>query len=437
MIRPSLLLIELNEVNFDFVRRYVERGLLPAFSKLMHEHGVQETSSETEYEHLEPWIQWVTAHTGRTFAEHQVFRLGDIVNFDYPQIWEQLEAAGLSVGAISPMNAKHRLKRAAFFVPDPWTKTELTASPSLRRLYRAITQAVNDNASRRLTFDSFVGLLQGAAVYARFSNYSRYWRLVTGARGRPWRKAILLDLLLADVFHTEVRRKRPDFASLFVNAAAHIQHHYMFTAEAYSGPLSNPAWYVNPKEDPLLEVFSAYDDVLTDLLKAFPEARIMLATGLHQEPHEELTFYWRLRNHETFLKKIGARFSYVEPRMSRDFLIVCSGCEDASQTERKLNSARTSDGMKLFDVDNRGRDLFVVLSYSRDIPDGLDYVVEGTTFHNLKADVAFVAIKNGEHNGIGYFIDTGCSASQRRFSLAQLPERISAALLPAHSGAHV
>ena len=65
------------------------------------------------YEHLEPWIQWVTAHTGLDFAEHGVFRLGDIVARDLPQIWEQLEEKGLRVGAICPMNAKHRLKDAA------------------------------------------------------------------------------------------------------------------------------------------------------------------------------------------------------------------------------------------------------------------------------------------------------------------------------------
>ena len=34
-----------------------------------------------------------------------MFRLGDVVNTDIEQIWERLERRGLSVGAISPMNA--------------------------------------------------------------------------------------------------------------------------------------------------------------------------------------------------------------------------------------------------------------------------------------------------------------------------------------------
>src|SRR5688572_20763032 len=119
-MKKQLLFLELNEVNFDFVQKYVARGGLPNFARLIARHGVTLTSSEQRYEQLEPWIQWVTAHTGRTFAEHGVFRLGDIVNRDIPQIWELLEERGFSVGAISPMNAKHRLRNPAFFVPDPW-----------------------------------------------------------------------------------------------------------------------------------------------------------------------------------------------------------------------------------------------------------------------------------------------------------------------------
>lgn len=63
---------------------------------------------------LEPWIQWVTAHTGLTFEQHNVFRLGDIADKDIPQIWEYLETNGISVGAVSPMNANNRVSKAVF-----------------------------------------------------------------------------------------------------------------------------------------------------------------------------------------------------------------------------------------------------------------------------------------------------------------------------------
>ena len=86
-----LLFLEFNEISFENVAYYCSRGQLPHFRELIEERGWSTTRSEQEYEHLEPWIQWVTAHTGLSYAEHGVFRLGDIVNRDVPQIWEQLE----------------------------------------------------------------------------------------------------------------------------------------------------------------------------------------------------------------------------------------------------------------------------------------------------------------------------------------------------------
>src|SRR5688572_18446027 len=104
MTQP-LYLIELNEISFDFVNHYSKAGHLPHLSKLIQQHGVSTTVSESVYEHIEPWIQWVSAHTGKRFDEHRVFRLGDIIHSDVQQIWEILERKGITVGAVSPMNA--------------------------------------------------------------------------------------------------------------------------------------------------------------------------------------------------------------------------------------------------------------------------------------------------------------------------------------------
>ena len=56
-----------------------------------------------------------------------------------PQIWETLEGKGLRVGAFSPMNAGNATKHAAFFVPDPWTQTAVSA-PALMRADRKSTR---------------------------------------------------------------------------------------------------------------------------------------------------------------------------------------------------------------------------------------------------------------------------------------------------------
>jgi hypothetical protein len=425
-----LLLIEFNEVNFDFVRRYIARGELPTLSRLISEHGLSETASESEYEHLEPWIQWVTAHTGKTFAEHGVFRLGDIVDHDFDQIWERLERAGLSVGAISPMNAKNRTRAAAFFVPDPWTRTSVTGDRSLHLLSHALAQAVSENASSRIEAGSYLKLLRGLAAHFRVSTFGELARLAIGKRWSPWNGAMFLDRMLADVFVRQWRRHRPDFASLFLNAAAHIQHHYMFSSGVYDGPNKNPDWYLAKGKDPLLDIYRVYDDIVKDMLALPGAPRVMVATGLHQDPYPTELYYYRLTDHAAFLARLGIGFETVVPLMSRDFTVTFATEDACARAGDSLSAVRAADGTALFAVDNRGKTLFVMLTYPKEIRPGFVPTLAGRDLWDLSDDVAFVALKNGEHNGTGYFIDTGekNGSSTPRFPLAELPERISTAL---------
>lgn len=427
MSRRPLFLIELNEVSFDLVERYVAEGRLPTFARLIERHGLARTTSESRYEELEPWIQWVTAHTGKTLAEHGVFRLGDSVHSDLAQIWERLEARGLKVGALSPMNATNRARAPAFFLPDPWTPTEVTATPLVRRLHGAVCQAVNDNAEARLTPGSAVWLTLGLLRYASPRNWGRYLALAVRAfRGRPWSKAVFLDLLFSDLFCALCRRERVDFASLFLNSAAHIQHHYLHSSAVADGRAENPDWYCAAGVDPVLEAYEAYDRILAQIQARFPGHRLMIATGLHQEAHEAPVFYWRLKNHAAFLERLGVEAASVSPRMSRDFVAEFETEEAAERAAAILEGVRAHDGRRLFEVDNRGRSLFVTLGYPNDIPAGAAYLVGNRQFENLRDDVAFVAIKNGEHDGTGYFLDTALSKEEapREFPLTGLPERI-------------
>ena len=74
-----MILLALNELNLDYIKGYVKQGNLENFNRLL-QHGVVNTESEAEYKLLEPWIQWTTVQTGKSYEEHKVLRLGDIVD---------------------------------------------------------------------------------------------------------------------------------------------------------------------------------------------------------------------------------------------------------------------------------------------------------------------------------------------------------------------
>ena len=83
--------IEWNEVNSDIVNKYLSRNRFDYLAKLFNFTTVK-THSEDQYEKLEPWIQWVSVHTGETADEHGVFQLGDIDQCASKQIFEKNES---------------------------------------------------------------------------------------------------------------------------------------------------------------------------------------------------------------------------------------------------------------------------------------------------------------------------------------------------------
>lgn len=399
--RPRLILIELNEINFDVVARYAADGKLPGFERLFTWAQVN-TSSEQRYESLEPWIQWPSVHCGMTADEHNVFRLGDIVNSKATQFFEQLEQRRLRVGAISAMNAANRLRDPAYFIPDPWTRTPPDRSWWSTVLTSAVSQAVNDNSRSALTPRSALHLGLALLRFAQPKHYTTYLKLVMGSLGKPWRKALVLDLLLHDIHVRLFRSRKADFSTLFLNAGAHIQHHYFFNARALRDQLTmrNPDWYVSADADPVGEMIEVYDLILRDY-QELPGVEVIVATGLSQRPYDRVKFYYRLNQHAAFLREVGVPFLEVVPRMTRDFLLECADATEAASAQERLLSI-TVDGEPLFgDIDNRGSSLFVTLTYPREITAATRFVVDGAA-RPLAPHVSFVAIKNGMHQAKGF-----------------------------------
>jgi hypothetical protein len=153
-------------------------------------------------------------------------------------------------------------------------------------------------------------------------------------------------------------------------------------------------------------MLKVYDQILGDLLTV-PSTELIIATGLSQKPFDELKFYYRLNNHSNFLKDIGISFKSVFPRMTRDFLVTFDTDQEAKIASDKLSTILVNGDKKLFgEIDNRGSELFVILTYP-------DEILPNTTINIISEDillqkyVTFVAIKNGEHQskGFAYFSD--------------------------------
>ena len=404
----KFIFVQLNEINFELVNKYLSNSLDSKYKnlrQLIKEYKLIETYGENEYKNLEPWVQWVSVNTGQEFKDHQIFRLGDITkNKDLEQFFEKIEKNGYKVGAISPMNANNKLDSPCYFIPDPWTDTLSDDSKYSLKLTKMLRQSVNDNAKGKLTLTSILTLLES---FLRTFNIKRtffFTRLVIKSIKKPWNKSLVLDYLIHLIHLKFFNKKQPDFSSVFFNAGAHIQHHYLFNSKYIDSLHKNPSWYVDSKADPIADMLEVYDKILGDYLSiADGGAKLMIATGLQQAPYDFVKYYYRLHNHKSFLKKIGITFEKVLPRMTRDFEITFQNKLNLDRALTIFNSINSvKDDLIIFnEIEIRENSLFVTLTYPHEIKIGDKISIDGKQM-NFYDEVVFVAIKNGMHDRKGY-----------------------------------
>ena len=338
------------------------------------------------------------------YNRHQfnIFRLGDIEKYNGTSMFNVIEELNKSVGIICSMNLKNNLKKPKYFLSDPWTKTLSGPSKIIQFISNTISKAVNMNSHSSMSITLYFRILAVLLITFRFKNIFLYLKLIFNIK-KKWNKALLLDLILHDLHLNLIKKHKTDFSCIFLNAGAHIQHHYFLNSKYSNNKgLKNPEWYVEKKHDPLLDAIFFYDNILSDY-RTLNDYELVLATGLSQKPYDRLKFYYRLKDHGDFLKKLDINFLKVEPRMTRDFLISFNNKEEKKQAIKKLKNFNDINKLEIFSLEDRDNSIFVTLLLNRDINDYGEIIIENQKNILFKDHVVFVALKNGMHEAKGYF----------------------------------
>ena len=400
-MKNKLLLIGLNEINFDFLEKYIRKYNLK-YLKAICDLNRYKTESESKYDLLEPWIQWASAHTGKKYEEHKIFRLGDIKKYSGNQIFETIEKMGYSVGAVSPMNADLRMSKPDFFIPDPWTQSDSDNSFWSRKIHDVLMQTVNDNAQGRITLKSKIILVLAIFKFAQTKNYLEYFLLAFEAlKGKKWNKALFLDLFLCDIFINLTLKNKTNFSTLFLNSFAHIQHHYFFDSEFYEGSSKNPQGYILPNCDPMKDAALFFNKRVKNIFDSFIDYDFLFATGLSQIPYSGEKYYYRLKDHSRFLETLGVTFERVNTRMTRDFEIIFNSNFDRDDALNAIKQIEINNIILFNEIEIRNKSLFITLTYGKKILVSDYFMFDNNKIFFLDY-VVNVAFKNGEHCGTGY-----------------------------------
>lgn len=338
-----MLLLEINEFNPELMRQAaVELGATHLQKILALRSSATHTDDAEERFGLDPWVQWVSIHTGVPSREHGIHHLADAVPLQHPQLWETLGQAGVRCGVWGAMNGRLGSGDGMdFFVPDPWTYHQRATPPELNALLALPVYYARHYGQLRLApllaacCRTLSFLLRPASLAALLPLLPAMLSRIARSGLRDHILFVLFDLVNVALFVRYHRRYRPQFSVLFLNSLAHLQHHHW----SATGQLSRE----------MRDVFLVFDQAMGLLFDNLPaDEALVVANAFSQHcTADNRDFLYRQKDLKSLLQSVGLRIERVAPLMTNDSHLFFASAEDALQAKAVLDAA-TLAGQPVF-----------------------------------------------------------------------------------------
>jgi hypothetical protein len=378
-MRSPVILLELNELTPQLMFRFMAEGRLPNFQRLYDEAQVFTTDAQEEGLNLNPWIQWVTVHSGLPYAEHEIFRLGDGGQLRQKCVGDIVSDAGGRVLLCGSMNVRYRGPLSGVAIPDAWASDVAPYPAELAPYFRFVQQNVLEHTNARVPLG-----LRDYAAFLRFmathglspSTVMAIARQLLRERsGRwGWKRVTLLDRLQWDVFRWYYERLRPSFSSFFLNSVAHLQHTHWRNLEPEQFQIQPSAEEQEEYRDAVLFGYQENDELLGRFMDlAGGEATIVFCSALSQQPclaYEEMGAkrFYRPHKFEDLVAFAGIQSPYTcSPVMSEEFHLYFEDESAAGDAEKRLRGLRVGDETALY-VDRRGSEIYSGCQIFHELP---------------------------------------------------------------------
>lgn len=365
----SVILLEFNELSPSLMYQFMASGKLPNFSRFHAQAQVFLTDAEEEAPNLNPWIQWVTVHSGLPYQEHGVFNLGEGHKLQRKCVWDLLCDAGLRVWVCGSMNSRHDPSLNGYILPDPWTTAFPPQPESLRTYFRFVQEHVLEYTNDRVPLSrmAYLKFLTFMMVHGlSLSTVNAILRQLASEENghNRWKRAVILDKLQFDLFRSVHNRLKPHFSTFFSNSTAHFQHAYWRNMEPELFKIQPTPKEQAEFESAILFGYQEMDKLVGDFLAlADAETTLMFCTALSQQPcliYEEeggKTFY-RPRRFEQLMAFGGVEAPHrVFPVMAEQFHVVFESEEDARRGAEQLRALQVA-GRSVLSVQGNGTALF-------------------------------------------------------------------------------
>lgn len=364
-----VILLEFNELSPTLMNRFINQGQLPNFKRLSEESGVYLTEAEERAPYLDPWIQWITVHTGLNFREHGVERLNEGHTVHEKRVWDFVAEQGDPVWICGSMNVGYRPGVKGAIMPDPWATHVAPTPEALTPYFSFIQRNVLEYTNSRvpLTRADYVRFVKFMAQHGLSPStmVAIAKQLAKEMRGQDrWKRAVILDKLQFDVFRHYYKTIKPRFSTFFLNSTAHFQHFYWRNMEPEIFTVKMSPEEAAKYESAILFGYQEMDRLVGKFIDlAGRDATIVFATAISQQPYlayEEKggRQVYRPSKFEALVRFAGVPEPFkVAPVMAHQFHVYLENDAAAERAERLLRGL-TVNGKQAMAVVRTGTQIF-------------------------------------------------------------------------------
>lgn len=343
----KLLLIELNEFNFDFIKKGIKKYNCPNIKRLFEKKNIKTYTNDALQDYnLDPWVQWVSVHTGKTSAKHKIHRHGETLRKDIDQIWDKLSKKKICCSIWNPVNGVYRNnKRIKIFFPDPWSFKEnpkpkkLQSFLKLPRYYSMNYTDINYTKIIKYFFEFLTPLIFSKSFFNLLKLMPSILPILIKQGLKNYILFFLIDLINLLVFKNEIKKNFTSFNLIFINSLAHFQHNN---------------W--DKKEIEYIYFFfvEKIAKIINQLSKNHND--IIICNGFSQEKIKP-EYIVRNTNPLEFIKSIGIKCKTVKPNMTTGGTIYFNNKYEKNDAKKKLTRL-SFFGINIINVEEKKNHIF-------------------------------------------------------------------------------
>ena len=340
-MKKNLLFLELNECDFSYFLYGANKYNFPKIKYFISKKKIKiYTLDKKEGLNLDPWVQWVSTHTGVNSDTHKTYRIGQKLNIKIKQIWDILAQKKISSTVWGAFNSNIRSKKKIdLFFPDPWSFTQKTYPSSFNQYLKLPRYyALSYPSSKKFKLIKYALLFFKKLVFSNnfwylFKNSFIITYFFIKSNFKSFNLYFFLDLASLLIVKKNLIHKRSDFVIVAINCFAHYQHNF-WDSKKYEYIYF---WYLN-------EMIKITNTI------AIPYNSIIISNGFSQKKIKEV-FHLRPKKLDNFLTTLDINFISAKSNMTSGFTIFFKNNKNKMEAINKLRNIIIFD-YPLFEVEN-------------------------------------------------------------------------------------